>query len=108
MSDEDSISDLPHRRALVAQREGRRGGEGVSVPNTGDMVGMAQSATPMVMQALLEVAMSGASESARVSACKEILDRGHGKPGQSVTIYDGAREMRGAWDAVDAEVVDGG
>lgn len=96
-------TDLPHRKALEARRSAPDGpvqrltaGEGI--------VAMAQEAGPQVIEALLEIAVSGMSESARVAACNAILDRGHGKPGQSVTLYQGVQERKAAWEYVDAEM----
>lgn len=102
MSDTTIIQeDLPHRRAIAEARRGPAAP--VALTSTEGMVAMAQEASPQVIESLLQIAVSGMSESARVAACNAILDRGHGKPGQSVTIYEGAKAMRGAWDYVDAE-----
>ena len=75
--------------------------------STGDgMVAAAQDVWEDALMALHQIAVSGMSETARIAAANSILDRGFGKPGQSVTVYDGARQMRGAWDAVEREVLD--
>lgn len=99
--------DLPHRRALRAQRSPPQAKPVLALDSTSGMVQTAQMATEQVLNSLLQIAVSGMSESARVAACKEILDRAHGKPSQSVVVYEGAKNRRAAWDAVDAEFTDG-
>ena len=47
---------------------------------------LARQHTTVALQALVEVATSGASESARVSAAQAILDRGYGRPSQDVNL----------------------
>ena len=94
--------DLPHRKAIAEARSAPQ--RAVALTAGEGIVAMAQGAGPQVINALLEIAVSGMSESARVAACNAILDRGHGKPGQSVTVYDGARAMKDAWAVVDVEL----
>lgn len=77
----------------------------VMLPQTNDMVTLAQAATPHAVAALLDIMTNGASDSARVAAAVALLDRAHGKPGQSVTVYQGAKEMRAAWSVVEAEIM---
>lgn len=77
------------------------------LPNTSDMVTLAQAATPDAVMALMDIMTNGTSDSARVAAAVALLDRAHGKPGQSVTVYQGAKEMRAAWSVVEAEIVKG-
>lgn len=79
--------------------------QAVVLPETADMVTLAQAATPHAMAALLDIALHGTSDSARVAAAVALLDRAHGKPGQSVTVYQGAKEMRAAWSVVEAEII---
>ena len=94
--------DLPHRKAIAEARAAPQ--RAVALTAGEGIVAMAQDAGPQVINALLEIAVSGMSESARVAACNAILDRGHGKPGQSVTVYDGAMAMKDAWAVVDVEL----
>lgn len=47
---------------------------------------MAQSYGPQALAGLWDLAKGAESEQARVAAYKEILDRGYGKPGQSVAL----------------------
>lgn len=51
-----------------------------------DVKELAKLATPGAVRSLYQIALNGSSEAARVAAIKEILDRGHGKPSQSVDI----------------------
>lgn len=46
---------------------------------------MAREYTEIALQTLVEVARSGTSESARVSAAGMLLDRGYGKPIQALS-----------------------
>ena len=94
--------DLPHRKAIAEARAAPQ--RAVALTAGEGIVAMAQDAGPQVINALLEIAVSGMSESARVAACNAILDRGHGKPGQSVTVYQGVQERKAAWEYVDAEM----
>lgn len=51
-----------------------------------DVKELAKLATPQAIRTLHEIAQTGASESARVSAASAILDRGWGKPAQQVAV----------------------
>lgn len=44
----------------------------------------AQSHTDVALQALVDIATRGESEAARVSAASHLLDRGYGRPPQSI------------------------
>lgn len=103
MGKDDWLKDVDQAGEEVLARA--RAGQSVVLPETSDMVAIAQAATPHAMAALLDIAMNGASDSARVAAAVALLDRAHGKPGQSVTVYQGAKEMRAAWSVVEAELV---
>lgn len=88
--------DLPNLRI-------RKRNDDIVIKTSIDAVALAKDATPHAIRTLVEIALSGASESARVAAANALLDRGHGKPGQSVTVYNGAAARRDALDVVDAE-----
>lgn len=61
----------------------KTGGRKAGTPNkiTADVRALAQQHAPEVLNALLSIACDREQQgSARVAACKEILDRGYGKP----------------------------
>jgi hypothetical protein len=41
---------------------------------------IAQELTPLALETLAEILRGGASETVKLAAAREILDRGHGKP----------------------------
>lgn len=53
---------------------------------TGELQDLARTHTPKAMKELARLALGAESEQARVAAIKEILDRGYGKPGQSIGL----------------------
>lgn len=106
-TDKEKLERLTRERREAMVMTNARQSQSVILPETSDMVSLAQAATPHAMAALLDIAMNGASDSARVAAAVALLDRAHGKPGQSVTVYQGAKEMRAAWSVVEAELVKG-
>jgi len=63
----------------------RRGGRQKGSLNkaTADVKLAAAEYSPMALATLADIARSGESEQARVSAANAILDRAHGKPGQA-------------------------
>ena len=63
---------------------GRRKGSVNKV--TAEIRDMASQYTQQALEGLLSIAQTSDSDSARVSAWKEILDRGHGKSLQSVAV----------------------
>lgn len=65
----------------------RRGGRVKGVPNklTADVKALAGKYTDEAMKELGRLAVEAESETARVSAIKEILDRAYGKAPQAVT-----------------------
>lgn len=64
----------------------RIGGRKKGTPNkaTADVKAIASQYTDEAIEALAGIMRNGESEAARVSAIKELLDRGHGKAMQSV------------------------
>lgn len=54
--------------------------------SSSDVETVAKQASPYAIQALLDVATGGKSESARVAAANALLDRGVGKPKQSLEV----------------------
>lgn len=73
-------------------RGGRREGAGrpAGVPNkaNADLRALAQQYTEPALKELARLALGAESETARVAAIKEVLDRGHGKASEHVTIRD--------------------
>jgi hypothetical protein len=70
----------------------RRGGRQKGTPNkaTADIKRLAQNFAPKAMKELLRLAEKAESETVRVMAIKEVLDRGYGKAHQSadVAVFD--------------------
>lgn len=54
-----------------------------------DLKSLARAYTQLSIQTLGGVAQNGDTDAARVSACRELLDRGWGKANQPVTGEDG-------------------
>jgi hypothetical protein len=67
------------------------GGRTAGTPNkaTADVKAIAQQYTPAAIEELARLATGAESESARVAAIKELLDRGHGKAPQSISAEGG-------------------
>jgi len=59
---------------------------------------LARAHAPDAIKALVEIARTGASESARVAAASSLLDRAYGKPRQAVE-HSGGVEITGGVDA---------
>lgn len=72
--------------------ENRRGNAGKGRPKgsvnkaTADVKAAAQKYTDEAMDELARIMRESESDAARVSAIKEIFDRGHGKPKQSLDV----------------------
>jgi hypothetical protein len=81
-----SDDDLPHRRALREMKQPVLEQGGTKLRGVGGSKELADQAVPYVIQALLDIATSGMSESARVAACNALLDRAEGKAQQSVLV----------------------
>lgn len=98
MSDDanDSKTETPRKRggnpAWVKGQSGNPGGR----PRTGHIRVIAQLHTEAAINTLVEICMHGLNEGARVSAALALLDRGYGKPQQTVEIIadDGADLLR--------------
>lgn len=76
---------------------GRRDGAGrkKGVPNkaTAEIKTIAQQYGPQAIAVLAELMMQAQTEQTRVSAAKELLDRGYGKSAQAITGPEGAPLM---------------
>jgi hypothetical protein len=66
----------------------RRGGRQAGTPNkaTADIKALAQVHGAKAVKELARLAVEAESESARVAAIKELLDRGYGKSAQKVDV----------------------
>ena len=69
----------------------RRGGRAKGTPNksTAEVKQLAGKYAPAALKELARLSTEAESEQARVSACKEILDRAYGKAPQAITGDDG-------------------
>ena len=69
----------------------RQGGRKPGTPNkaTAEIKALAQAYTADAMAELSRLALGAESEQARVSAIKELFDRGYGKAAQAITGADG-------------------
>ncbi len=65
----------------------KTGGRKKGTPNkaTADVKALAQQYAPAALKELARLSSEAESEQARVSACREILDRAYGKAPQAVT-----------------------
>jgi hypothetical protein len=72
-------------------QSGNPKGRKPGVPNkaTAEVKALALEHTPQVIERLAYLALKAESEQAQVSACRELLDRAHGKPAQAVTGPEG-------------------
>ena len=76
--------------------EGRKtGGRKAGVPNKANakLKALAQKHTPEAIGELVGIMRSSESDAARVSAIKELLDRGYGKARQPITGDDEGNEL---------------
>ena len=74
----------------TAWKPGQSGNPGGRPKDIAEVRDLARQHTAVAIAALVEIAKSGKSESARVSAAEALLDRGYGRPAQSVTLDGGA------------------
>lgn len=66
--------------------KGKSGNPGGRPQGVEEVQELARKYTPEAISALARIAQKGKSESASVMAATALLDRGWGKPGQSVTV----------------------
>ncbi len=74
----------------------RRGGRKAGVPNKvgAEVRAIAGKYTKDAIERLAFLMKNAESEQAQVSACKELLDRAHGRPAQAVTGEDGVGPVK--------------
>jgi len=86
MSGQDTSAKIAKRSGRGSKPGERRGGRQKGTPNkaTASLRDVARQYTEQAIETLVNIALSGESEAARVSAANAILDRGYGKPSQVV------------------------
>ena len=86
-------------------QSGNAAGRPKGSPNkaTADVKAAAQHYTEEAVQALAAIMRDSESDAAKVAAIKELLDRGHGKPTQSVDID---ANVKAAISRVERTIVD--
>lgn len=88
------------RAPSSAWKPGQSGNPGGRPKDIAEVRDLARLHTAAAIAALVKIAETGKSESARVSAADALLDRGWGRPQQSVTLDGGAgsfiEELRAA------------
>lgn len=84
--------DAPKKRGGKRPGSGRKKG----TPNkvTTDIKAVAQLHGEAAITRLVHLMTKGKSERAQVAACKELLDRGYGKPTQTLASEDGKPLMQ--------------
>lgn len=91
--------------ARGGKRDGAGRPRGALNKATKDIREAAQEFSAQALQVLVNVATTGESEAARVSAANAILDRAHGKPAQTVTA-DLNADVKARFEAVEWRIVD--
>jgi len=78
---------------MARKGEPKTGGRVAGTPNrsTAAIKEMAAEYGPMALTEIVRLATKGKTESTRFAACKELLDRGYGKPTQSREPIDDHR-----------------
>lgn len=79
------MNNNPPKSGRGGKRPGAGRPKGATNKATADVKAAAQQYTDEALKTLATIMKSGGSDPARVAACKEILDRGHGKAPQAVT-----------------------
>jgi hypothetical protein len=88
-------------------QKGQSGNPGGRPKGLGRIRDIAQKHTELAMETLKDICKNGESETARVQAATALLDRGWGKPAQSVDITNSDGSMSQAWLAAMKEVDNG-
>jgi Family of unknown function (DUF5681) len=70
--------------ALIPWKKGQSGNPGGRPKAIREVTELARQQTPLALAALTRIATSGKSESACVAAATALLDRGWGKPAQTI------------------------
>lgn len=75
---------MPFKKGQSGNPQGRH--KGAANKATAEVKALAQAYTADVITRLAYLALKAESEQAQVAACKELLDRGHGRSVQSVNV----------------------
>jgi hypothetical protein len=70
----------------VKFRKGQSGNPGGRPKVLGDVQEMARQHAPRIIVELARLALKAKSETARIAAIRELLDRGYGKPRQAMEV----------------------
>jgi hypothetical protein len=99
------LKDNQRKSARGGKREGAGRPKGSLNRATADVKAAAQKYTDEALKTLAAIMRDADSAPARVAACKEILDRGHGKSHQSsdLTIRDERMVVEAPVPAKDAD-----
>lgn len=84
--------------ARGGKREGAGRPKGAVNKATADVREAARAFTTDALETLAQIMKAGESEAARVAAANSILDRGHGKPKQSLDVDATVRRPEDALD----------
>lgn len=81
----------------------KTGGRAAGTPNkaTSELQDLARVHTPAAIAELARLAVGAESETARVAAINSLLDRGHGKPSQSIGVGQAAdlEPLKVSWES---------
>jgi hypothetical protein len=82
---------LPENRSLTERtklkfRKGQSGNPGGRPKVLGDLREMARQHAPRIIVELARLALKAKSETARIAAIRELLDRGYGRPRQAMEV----------------------
>jgi hypothetical protein len=75
---------MPFRKGVSGNKGGRP--KGSINKATVELQKLVRKRTPEVIAELIRLSVTAESESARVAACKELLDRGYGRPPQALQV----------------------
>jgi hypothetical protein len=84
-------------------RKGESGNPGGRPKVLGEVQELARQHAPSAIVELARLALKAKSETARIAAIRELLDRGYGRPRQAVEVSAPAGDpLQGLFDEIDA------